>query len=75
MAILGAVCSAAPDARLSIAFVDQILPHSFSADTVTIFTLKMIYLNGVFCLNGMRSVYKVVVIKMTHQIPVKLMTS
>ncbi|ESN95762.1 hypothetical protein HELRODRAFT_114574 [Helobdella robusta] len=31
MAVLGMVCSRHPDAHLSIAFVDKLIPHSFSA--------------------------------------------
>ena len=34
MAVLGAVCVKNPDARLSVAFVSSIYPHSFSADSV-----------------------------------------
>lgn len=33
MALIGATCIAFPQARLSIAFVDQVVPHSFSADS------------------------------------------
>ncbi|XP_055954266.1 presenilins-associated rhomboid-like protein, mitochondrial isoform X1 [Patella vulgata] len=33
MAILGAICYSYPDSRLSIAFVGDIIPHSFSADS------------------------------------------
>lgn len=33
MALIGAVCISMPQARLSIAFVDQLVPHSFSADS------------------------------------------
>ncbi|CAD5118695.1 DgyrCDS7377 [Dimorphilus gyrociliatus] len=32
MAILGLTCARFPEARLSIAFVDQLIPHSFTAD-------------------------------------------
>lgn len=35
MAILGMVCSQFPNAQLSIAFVGDIFPHSFSADSVS----------------------------------------
>ncbi len=35
MAVLGAVCITYPDATLSIAFVDQLIPHSFTAKTVS----------------------------------------
>lgn len=34
MAVLGAVCLNYPNARLSIAFIGDIIPHSFSADSV-----------------------------------------
>ncbi|XP_059164149.1 presenilin-associated rhomboid-like protein, mitochondrial [Physella acuta] len=33
MALIGAVCIKFPDARLGIAFISDIFPHSFSADT------------------------------------------
>ena len=36
MCLLGAVCVTHPDARLSIAFVGEIYPHSFSASSVSI---------------------------------------
>ena len=34
MCLLGAVCVTHPDARLSIAFVGDLFPHSFSASSV-----------------------------------------
>ncbi len=37
MAVLGAVCVTYPESRLSIALVDQIIPHSFTAKTVSLF--------------------------------------
>lgn len=36
MGLIGAVCLMYPNAQLSIAFVSEIFPHSFSADTVSI---------------------------------------
>ncbi|GFR59592.1 presenilins-associated rhomboid-like protein, mitochondrial [Elysia marginata] len=36
MALIGAVCVRYPNAQLSIAFVSEIFPHSFSADTTQI---------------------------------------
>ncbi|KAK6962374.1 presenilins-associated rhomboid-like protein mitochondrial [Biomphalaria glabrata] len=33
MALLGAVCSSFPNAQLGIAFISEIFPHSFSADS------------------------------------------
>ncbi|XP_064615375.1 presenilin-associated rhomboid-like protein, mitochondrial [Liolophura sinensis] len=33
MAVLGAVCLSYPDARLAIAFIGDLFPHSFSADS------------------------------------------
>lgn len=41
MTIIGAVCSAVPEARLSIAFVDQFIPHSFSANSVGNLTVRV----------------------------------
>ncbi len=35
MAVIGIVCSQNPDARLAIAFIGDIIPHSFSADSVS----------------------------------------
>ncbi|ESN95779.1 hypothetical protein HELRODRAFT_178960 [Helobdella robusta] len=37
MAVLGMVCSRHPDAHLSIAFVDKLIPHSFSAGSVNLY--------------------------------------
>jgi len=35
MAMIGIVCIHYPSTRLSVAFVDQLIPHSFSADSVS----------------------------------------
>ena len=35
MAVLGAVCYYYPDTQLNIAFVGDIIPHSFSASSVS----------------------------------------
>ncbi|XP_064638959.1 presenilin-associated rhomboid-like protein, mitochondrial isoform X2 [Lineus longissimus] len=39
MAILGATCIAFPDSRLSIAFIGDLVPHSFSADSAMKFLI------------------------------------
>ncbi|KAL5004372.1 hypothetical protein ScPMuIL_017828 [Solemya velum] len=41
MAILGAVCVSFPDSRLSIAFVSEVFPHSFTADSALKFLLAL----------------------------------
>ncbi|KAK7090646.1 presenilin-associated rhomboid-like protein, mitochondrial [Littorina saxatilis] len=41
MCLLGAVCVSHPDARLSIAFVGEIYPHSFSASSALKFILLL----------------------------------
>ena len=43
MCLLGAVCVTHPDARLSIAFVGEIYPHSFSASSVSILAQNLGY--------------------------------
>lgn len=35
MGLIGIVCVHRPNSQLSVAFVDQIFPHSFSADSVS----------------------------------------
>ena len=41
MCLLGSVCVSHPDSQLSIAFVSSVYPHSFSANSVSVFLLSV----------------------------------
>lgn len=48
MALIGIVCINYPSARLSVAFVDQIFPHSFSGDSAMKFLIILDFTGIVF---------------------------
>ena len=48
MAVLGAVCTQHPDARLGIAFISDILPISFTAGSAQIALIAMDTLGMIF---------------------------